>query len=186
MTRSEFAKRCGVSPAAITQAVEAGSVKIGKTGRIDPAHMTNLNYYERIKSRISPGAMPKKNGRKPTPGTEGWTKTDADIAKANAQTAKIHMEIAQRMGALLLTEEVDRCFGDIYGAFSNHVLTFGQRMAPVICSSLDAVGVEAVLRVQKILDDEHERILEDVRRATVEGLESRKYKPVDNMDEDDE
>ena len=111
----------------------------------------------------------------------GWTKADADLAKTQAQTMKIQMEIALKMGALLLAEEVEKCFGDIYAAFSNHVLTFGQRLAPIVCSTLGITGPEAALQVQKLLDDEHERILEDVRRATAEGLRERRYKPTETQ-----
>jgi hypothetical protein len=199
ITQAEFSRQCGVSTTAIYTAAKEGRVAVRRNGRVDPGHPKNIEYLAGLRARgFGPDKPKGREGKSAVAGTgrprvqgtqeetKVWTKTDADIAKAQAQTAKIHMEIAQRMGTLLLAEEVQRCFGDIYSAFANHVLVFGQRVAPIICSHLGVSDSEDLLKIQKILDDEHERILEDVRRATVDALKERRYRQEDESNSDDE
>jgi len=97
----------------------------------------------------------------------------------------LRVEYAKELGKLILIDEVERCFGEIYGAFSNHVLTFGQRVAPIICSTLGVEGSENTLKIQQMLDDEHERIIEDIKRSTTQALRDRRYRPEQPTDDDE-
>ena len=51
ITKSAFARLCGVSPAAITQAIARGAVVVGAHGRIDPAQPINLEYRRALETR---------------------------------------------------------------------------------------------------------------------------------------
>lgn len=46
-TKAEFARKCGVSRAAITQAVNKGKIQLTTDGNIDPANHVNQFYSQR-------------------------------------------------------------------------------------------------------------------------------------------
>lgn len=65
--KSAFAKLCGVTPAAITQAIARGVVVVGALNKIDPDQPINLEYRRNLETRRHRGPKKAPAPQKPKP-----------------------------------------------------------------------------------------------------------------------
>lgn len=98
-TLSEFAKTCGVSRAAVTQAVRKGALVKGDDGKIDDAHPTNRLYLDgktgKVRKVVPTGvsATPTATKRRGHPAkTEPETVPSAD--EEDPEAARLDADLA--------------------------------------------------------------------------------------------
>jgi hypothetical protein len=189
-TQSEFAKKCGVVRATISRAVKVGTVAITENG-IDPANPTNVYYLEQQARRHAarkrrpktqarevppiPGLPKRKPGRPPTKIVDHssldedgnptvYDRPAAELARVQAQTNKINLSIAERLGTLVPREEVAKAFGKIYSVSVNHLLTMGDRLAPLLAGICGTGDQETVIKLKNKIDHEITRALSELKR----------------------
>jgi phage terminase Nu1 subunit (DNA packaging protein) len=178
VTQTEFADLCGVKRQAIGKAIAAGYVVLNEHRRIDLDSEVNKHYIgkrtpQRQNKMVGPGSDERrKHILPPSGGTDdGYSnKAEADLAKTRAQTAKLHVEMARELNVLIHQEVVDKAFGALNGAFVSHILPQGFRIAEEICALFADSSPEKKLAVQKIVDDENEKMLEEIKRETVDKV----------------
>jgi len=184
---AQFAKMCSVSRSAITQANDRGDLFISRNGKIDPAQKKNNTFLRNHLARVENEEREKENaetkvkktrkrakpkgGKKvaPSPRTRESmgvtpTKIDVEIARIQAQTTKINMDIAEKMGRFFLREEVEGLFGKLSTTFSNLIHPLGQRLAPDICDICGITDSAKMIEVQNLLERELEIAVNEVKR----------------------
>lgn len=190
LSQKAFGEMVGVSHAAIFKAIKDGRVVRTERG-VDPEHPTNKYYAEQSgryrdpekngKKVIKRGAAKTKNNQQkdniqrqePEPEQEivlastnvdAQSKYEAERRRIEAQTTKINIAIAERMGELVLREEVAKAFGKIYSVAINHFLPMGDRLAPLIAGICGTSDQETIIRVKEKVDSETTRALEELKR----------------------
>jgi hypothetical protein len=96
----------------------------------------------------------------------GRTKANAERKRIEAQTTKLNIEIARKMGILVLREDVSKAFGKIYSVAINHFLPMGDRLAPILAGICGTSDQERVIKVKEKIDNEMTRALEELKRGT--------------------
>jgi hypothetical protein len=139
-------------------------------------HSARKNGGGRPKGYNKPKATPPRPDSTPEQDIDvpsipgGPTKVDADIARIKAQTAKLHIELAQQMKILVLKELVDNAWGKIYSTAVNYLLPMGQRLAPTLCKKLGVTDPELILEIQNLIDDEVQKAVGQIKRVTTEAI----------------
>lgn len=100
-----------------------------------------------------------------TSGTDSLSKTEADIRRIKAQTAKLNMEMAKEAKRLILREKVSVFFAQLATTVTNLVLPMGQRLAQDICDKLEVNDPEKIIVVQNMIDAENERVINEYKRV---------------------
>ena len=169
MTQAAFAELCQVKPPAISKAIREGKVLVTKKRKVNITLKTNQLYLAARNPQRGNDTQVKASGKASKKSEEeAATKFDADLAKIQVQTAKLQVELAKEMNVLVLNDMVERAFGKLNGTFTSHVLPMGQRISKDICAVFGDTSPEKKLAVQKIVDDENEKVVEAVKRVTTE------------------
>lgn len=193
LSQKAFAKLVGVSPAAINKALRDGRIVRTERG-IDPAHPTNMYYSEQSNRYRDPQKNGKKVIKRAKKKTEknqqvendqdletepeqeimpagvnvdAPSKYEAERKRIEAQTTKINIAIAERMGELVLREDVSKAFGKIYSVAINHFLPMGDRLAPLISGICGTSDQEIIIKVKDKIDTEITRALEGLKREAL-------------------
>jgi hypothetical protein len=140
---AEFARRCGVSRAAVTKAKKAGNVIISR-GLVDLRNKTNRLYMETQKERIgAPGPAPA--GKKKRAALRGKDKESlsaqrmrADIALKQEMTATHQQRRLERLGLLVQKEQVDRRLAVLGNEIKVRLLDLPRRVFPTIAAHVKA------------------------------------------------
>jgi len=183
--KKEFAELCNVSPGGVTRAIKSGLVQVSHNGKINPQLVKNLKYKvtarERAKKRPPTRYEMKKQYEEIARGvkselqeeqimqTEVLSKTAIEIARIQAQTTKLNMDIAENTGRLILREIVASYFGQLASVFTSLAHPMGQRIAPAIADVMDVEDPEIILKIQDLIDKENERIINEVKRVTADA-----------------
>lgn len=197
--QKHFAIICDVSPPAISKAIKQGRL-ILVNNEIDLDNYINRAYYENRMSRLKrpmappPGAetppvIPKKPAYVRKKHTKQRKSDDLDItlpsddditgsklayeiARIKSQTAKIDLDIAEKMEKLISRSRVDSYFAEFASVFSNMVLPMGQRLAKDICDEMKITDPAVLLRIQVLIDTENERAANEIKRIASKAIDS--------------
>lgn len=99
-------------------------------------------------------------------------KSKADLEKVRATTVKIQLEIAQKMGTLILRSEVQKAFGSMSSVIVNHFLPMGDRLTEAVCAKLEVSDAEIKSEVQLVIEKEVMRALEEFKRESKEKFKN--------------
>jgi hypothetical protein len=139
-----------------------------------PIQKNNANKKRTTKSR-TPKSKQKDNGTIVTTQDvelEHYDRPAAEMARIQAQTNKINLSIAERLGTLVPRDEVAKAFGRIYAVSVNHLLNMGDRLAPIIAGICGASDQDAKIKIKNKIDTEITRALDELKREAAKYDES--------------
>jgi len=179
--RIDFSKKYKLSKPAVTKAVTRGAVATTGEGidlRIIEDDPKTKDYIKRIKekkssdresSREQPRIQAPQTQNK-TYGMGGATKNDLDMKRIQATTAKIQLEIAQKMGTLILRDEVNKFSGRLSSVIVNHFFPLGGRVAPAIAAICKITDQAITQSIENEINKEVMRGLEEFKREAEAGI----------------
>lgn len=103
-------------------------------------------------------------------GNGEYTHADAKLEHTQAQTAKIHAELARRMNVLILREKVDRAFAQFYSVVVNQFLTLGDRLSPIIAGHCGKVDPETIQWIKDKIDKDITKSIKAIKEITDQEL----------------
>jgi len=187
VSKSEFARTVGVAPSSINKAIKNGRLRVVGEGRKAKINLEDelTREYQKADSeqrRTSGTQKTKKktiNTKAPPPQERerqyiipdsNVSKHQADTDRIKAQTALTHIKIAEQMKILILREKVDKNFGNMASILLNHFHPLGTRLAPILAGLCGVTDQEIVLKIEKTINKEVFRGLEEFKRVTLEDI----------------
>ena len=154
----EYARRRGVSLAAVQKSIKSGRISTVE-GKIDPAVADiqweqNTNPHQsrrRMQGRVArPAALSSPHlGPQPMPGGD---LADVRARRESALAELAELDLAQRRGELVPTADVERALSSKIIGMRDALDSLADRLAPLLAAEADQAKVYATLR-------------EEVRRA---------------------
>lgn len=135
---------------AISKAVDTGRV-ICEDDLIDTDNPLNKEYL-RLQSEKKKTEQDEAISIKDP--TRTITKNQADIAKVLVTTANEKVKLAQRIGTLILKEQVVKIFGRLYSVIMNYFHPLGQRLAPIVAGICGVTDSAKIMEIEKAIDEE--------------------------------
>ena len=156
ITKSAYAKRRGVSPAAVTKALKTGRIKELPDGTIDPDEadaMWEANSKTSVATPQTSAARPK------TQAATDARQADYHEERALHEAAKrelAELRLAEERGELVRRASLRRAIFDAAREVRNRLLSIPARVAPLVAGESDIVAC------QKLIGDEIQEALEDL------------------------
>jgi hypothetical protein len=162
ITQAEYARRRGVSRAAVTQAVKAGRIML-IDGRIDP-DVADIQWAKNTpNSRTggpATGAVPPTRNplrgsevEAPPAGAGDPTLLDARTRREQALAELAELELAEKRGELVPVEDIRKALVPKILGVRDALDTLADRLAPLLAAEADPAKVYAMLK------QEHRQIL---------------------------
>lgn len=165
LTRTEFAKLLGITPATVTTGIKRKSIVVDEDNRIDPEALPNLRYKVESEKRLA-----KKKARKTDEIKASSTRRyDYATEKLKVQTQLLEMKLLTDMGQLIPREQVTALFGAMYSAALNHFLSMADRVTPTVVAACNISDPEIMLAVKALLNKDVERSMQALK-VVVEGV----------------
>lgn len=125
-----------------------------------------------LKGKVEPGPPPPSDGHAGyAPGMAPTSsKLDAEIAKIQASTTKMHIAVAKEMDILILKSMVDQLYGKQYRIISNLILPQGKRLAAIVCGVCGISDTDIELQVEKEINNENSVVLREFKRLMAEQV----------------
>ncbi len=185
ITQAEYAKRRGVSEAAVSKAVKAERITL-IDGKIDP-DVADIQWARNTRVRAASGhasapmPVPPVSGTSeqlpldvPTPGA-GEASPDAPASdeyrlsrsrREAADAALAEMDLAQRRGDLIKVSAVELVWSAALASAREHLLQVRARLAPLLAAETET------FRVEQLLELEHNQALQFLAGVKLPGPES--------------
>lgn len=162
ITQAEYARRRGVTRAAITKAIKAGRI-VAIEGRIDP-DVADIQWARNTNPGRSapPPAAPPPNGAiaprggGPGAGDAGRDEPrliDARARRESALAELAELELAEKRGELVSVQDVRKAIAPKLLGVREALDTLADRLSPLLAAEADPAKVYAMLRA------EHRQIL---------------------------
>jgi hypothetical protein len=172
ITKSAYARRRGVSPAAVTKAVKAGRIT-AIDGKIDPdvadiqwSRNTDVTQSVRTSDSILKSPASTKESRQE--GQEGKEDSAILVARTRTETARAELfeiEIAEKRGTLVVAEGVKKAAFEKARIVRSALEGLPDRLAPVLAAETDPA------RCHQLMMTEIKRVLREL--AAGEGDQTR-------------
>ena len=196
-TKTNFAKRAGISRQAVYKLLNEGKLTVGSTGKLDVMNKTNLEYLSSKKGGLIPNSKkPKKQaikeGKADRKTTNQPTKDNNDgivelqgdlntISHASANKLKTiesirKIQIANDAARLELVsrESVKKVFSKLYQIDINQLRTLGPNLSPDIAALIGTDDNEIMLKISDLVDKEVFVILKQIKRLLNDFLKDIK------------
>lgn len=178
---AELARRVKVSRQAVSSAVNRGTLRKvgeGRSAKIDLHDQLTVNYIKDNSSNRQVSKQEKGNPEAPGSVEESGNQNNdfggesAIIRdkKLRAQTRKIEMEMAEKMGDLIPRKDVERAFSLISSSLINYIYPLGERMAPIIAGLFESIDQKKINETKLTLEKEISRALEAVKKDITDSL----------------
>lgn len=166
ITRAEFAKRLGVSPAHITQAVKRGDIDSGPDKKIDADELERYQASRQsIRSKKPDAAPAVKRGpgrpAAPAPEPADIGEADQEITYRDAQRLKeiyaarlAKLKYEEQAGLLIDADQVKKAAFGQARKVRDQLLAIPDRIAPML------VGLETYHEAHSMLTKEIRKVLE--------------------------
>lgn len=161
ITQADYARRRGVTRAAVTRAVKAGRITIFDDGLIDPV-VADVQWQSNTRARVDSGRAATEVASAPL---DGYGRPDGDPEKRDyfdyrAMREKAEAEMAQRAnlkdaGVLVELETVKRGVFDVVRAARDTLMSVGQLAAP------RCIGLADSRQIEHVISQETRRALEE-------------------------
>ena len=136
--------------------------------------MENQKNKTYLAQRNRPG--PKKNGNKNGVSHTGapMTKIDADIARINATTEKLNLEIAKRKGNVIDKELVKKSLGILQTVIINHIKPLGDRLSVEMAALFEETEQAKIIQAKTIIDKEVSAALASFKTESAKQIKKLK------------
>lgn len=172
VSQREYARRRGISHVAVQRAIKAGRIS-AVDGKVNPEQadrewVQNTDLSKPL-NRITgdpkrgrpagkqPEAVELAGEGKASGGGSGYAKARATREIYQAQLARLELE--RQQGILVRADEVRAAAFDAHRRTRDHLITLPERIAAIVAATTDPA------EVQRILDDEIERICHELSSA---------------------
>ena len=193
MRKSEYARALGITPGALTQAIQSGSVSVTKDKKINTRHPKNTRYSYDCRARKEKTAKGQSEERKKSgnfaaakaeyrqaremdpDSEEGESniKADYQIAKLEAQTRSLQIKNAAALKMLVDRKFVDAAIGRIASVLANHMLTMGDRISADCAAACGALTPENKISVKQIIDKDATRSINALKMEIQKEYEDK-------------
>lgn len=151
-SRADFAKRVGVSRAAVTQWAAAGRLVLAEDGRVNVA-ASEARLAATVNSRGGKRQAGMAGGAHaieaaPELDFTGGTLTDAKIRQAIGKTKLDDLEYRERIGSLIERARIEAAIADGLSPIMSQFDTLSTRVGPKL------VGLTELRTIQDLIDDE--------------------------------
>lgn len=198
LTFTEFAKITGVSRQAVQQAVKKQKIRtimVGKRPKIDlhdgltmqylkddNVARVNSNSNTYVKTPDEKPVAPIQNEKTERPlvdeareikdsaTTGAGTKYDYEIQRLRSITTKLNIEVAEKMGTLILRDKVETIFDSMIGVVHNYFLPIGDRVSEIVAGKLGVSDPNIMSEIKSVIDVEITRGLTKIKSEIEKGV----------------
>lgn len=196
-TKTNFAKRAGISRQAVYKLLSEGKLVAGSTGKLDVMNETNRDYLSTKKDGLIPNSKkPKKQAikadtvktkdKKPTTETQSLSldydpedlttisQSSANKLKTIEGIRKIQIANDTARKDLISRDSARSVFSKLYQIDINQWRTLGPNLSPEIAAIVGTDDNEIMLKISDAIDKEVFTILKQVKRIFNDFLKEQK------------
>lgn len=171
----ELARRMGISRQSIGRALKKNKLRLVGSGRdtkIDwHDELTQKYVRDHNSNRQVANEMKQEAGQSPaTPNDSAGESTQLRDEKLKIQTQKLRMEMAERMGELVLRSEVEKVFGKVSTAIRSYIFPISDRVSPMLAGIFESTDPEKIKEIKLLIDKEIGRAIESVKTDIINSL----------------
>jgi len=181
ITKAELARRIGITRQAIDKAVKKGRLRLvgeGRSAKIDfhdslaviymNDHSASRQVAKKLKDQddTNKNITPEKQQQLDAAGES----TQLRDEKLRIQTKKLRMEMAEKMGELVLRSGVEKAFGKLTSSIISYIFPIGDRVSPGIAGVFKSTDQDNINETKRMIDKEIGRALEAVKKDIQEYL----------------
>ena len=147
ITQAEYARRRGVDPTTVRDAIKAGRITLIE-GKIDPA-VADIQWQRNTRARVSASAP----AAAPAPAVIGDIADDADywVSRAKRERAEAELaelKLAEQRQELIRMNAVRAALASVFSATRDSLLQIAPRIAPVAAAETDAAKVHDLVQAE--------------------------------------
>jgi len=175
ISQREYARRCGLSPSTVNEAIKRGRITLVK-GKIDPI-LADREWAENTdpstpRNRITGNPKQRKPRGQPSQpmdlggGNDGTSGSGSAVGYAKARAARelyqaqlAKLELDRQRGILIRADEVRIGAFNMARKARDQLIALPDRVSAILAATQDAA------EVQRILEEEIERICEEITDA---------------------
>ncbi len=201
ITKSKFAKRAGVSRAAITKACQAGALVVRPDGKLDIDNPVNKDYIIRNKNKAKKSKdKPSQNAESSPPKAEtenailpfrdvnfedlschleNLTQSSIIKLKDIAHVRQLQVRTKKERQELISRRLISKVFAKLYMIDVNEWRTLGANLAPEIAAVAAIDDNEIIIKVGEIIEKEVFIVLRHVKRIVNDFLKTIEAKELE-------
>lgn len=159
ITQAEYARRRGVDPTTVRDAIRAGRITL-IDGKVDPA-VADIQWQRNTRARVHPGKPPgamladgpaAPPSSSPAGGSaDGLGEGDYWVSRARREAAEASIaenNLAKQNKALISTEAIRSALAGVISSTRDSLLQLPARLAPVLAAETDAAKVHDLIEAE--------------------------------------